>query len=505
MRYAGDHAAWHKHIHNVTLDPVQVLKCLEMDRHLNTIDFSCRRTGKTFIKELWCLKHLACNPGEQEGIVAPRMQQSLTNMGYHVDAIRRSPILLAYIATKNGRSQLRDGDYQLVNGSGASAYGIMGQIDGDSLTIASLEETDDMPYDRLTSRFLPMLGAARRAGLDREVMPKVRITGVFKGADVLSSLIDSGAYQVLPIVDVNLALELGLVNRAWADDMRTQNTEGEWIRQFLCRNMSSQNFIWESYILKAKAVGLQAGLDIAGPLPGHRYRKRGILSFGYDHTGHGESPTASKSALVVAEQIGAFVTFPFVRNWDPGTDDRVIERDLYALWDYFRPDVALGDAYGVGMLSGLNDRLYREGLISVDRATVGNGQSSASSWPEWAFAPIRFEGMTKHSMAAQLKMLFHNGYAAIPWWDSDQPGFDDWTLFVRQLANMKQVPTQASYSSFQMADTKLGDDYFDAAMAAVWAMYRLCEEHTSVILTRRSSREDLLGRDPGRTAWITQE
>ena len=49
-----------------------------------------------------------------------------------------------------------------MNGSKACAYGIMSQIDGDSLTRASLEETDDMPQDRLMSRFLPMLGAARR-------------------------------------------------------------------------------------------------------------------------------------------------------------------------------------------------------------------------------------------------------------------------------------------------------------------------------------------------------
>jgi hypothetical protein len=56
MRYADDHALWHKHIHNVELDPVQVLKCIEMDQHHSTIDVSCRRTGKTAVKELHALK-----------------------------------------------------------------------------------------------------------------------------------------------------------------------------------------------------------------------------------------------------------------------------------------------------------------------------------------------------------------------------------------------------------------------------------------------------------------
>ena len=131
MRYADDHTLWHKHIHGVTLDPAQILKCIEMDQHPNTVDYSCRRTGKTFIKELHCLKYLATHPAETEGIVAPREHQSLTNLSYHLDAIRRSPILSAWIATRNGRRMMKDGGYTFVNGSGAAAYGIMGQIDGD--------------------------------------------------------------------------------------------------------------------------------------------------------------------------------------------------------------------------------------------------------------------------------------------------------------------------------------------------------------------------------------
>ncbi|MCK9540375.1 hypothetical protein, partial [Dokdonella sp.] len=383
QRYAHDHALWHQHVHGVTLDPVQVLKCIEMDAHRNTIDYSCRRTGKTFVKELYCLKWLATHPMEDEGIVAPRMQQSLTNLGYHLDAIRRSEILQAFIATKGGRRQMKDSGYTFANGSSASAYGIMGQIDGDSLTIASLEETDDMPYDRLTSRFLPMLGSTRRPGIDHALKPQVRVTGVFKGADVLSSLAKSGDYHTVPTVDVYLGMELGTVSESWAMEMRTINSEGEWIRQFLCKNIQAQNWIWEKYVRRAMAVGLQAGLVPAGPLPGVRYKRRGLISFGYDHSGHGENPAASKSALVVCEQVGNFVTFPYVRTWPAGTDDRVVERDLYGAWDYFRPDYAMGDAYGLGMLTTLNDRLYADGLTTIDRRTVGDGQSTASTWGQW--------------------------------------------------------------------------------------------------------------------------
>ncbi|MEQ6290133.1 hypothetical protein ACFPAG_05845 [Vogesella sp. GCM10023246] len=54
------------------------------------------------------------------------------------------------------------------------------------------------------------------------------------------------------------------------------------------------------------------------------------------------------------------MTFPFVKDWPAGTDDAVVERDLLGLWEYFRPDYANGDAYGLGMLTlgDIQDVLY---------------------------------------------------------------------------------------------------------------------------------------------------
>lgn len=519
LRYKDDHALWHKHVHGVDLDPMQVLKCIEMDEHSNSIDFSCRRTGKTAVKEMHALKFNATTPHQEIGIVAPRLQQASSNMNYHTDAIRRSPILRGYLAWKSGREQLTDTRYQFVNQSKASAYGIMSQIDGDALSYASIEEIDDMPKDRLLSRFLPMLGSARRIGVSRDVSfkPQIRITGVFKGADTLGELIGSGQYHQLPIVNVYLGIEMGILNEAFMLEMRSQLPEGEYIRQFLCKNVSARNWLWEIYIRKAMMVGLKARLQIAEPMPGMRYQKRGIISFGYDHTGHGESLTASKSTLVVAEQLGNFTTFPFVKSWAAGTDDKVIELDLFGLWDYFRPDYAFGDAYGVGMLTSLNDRLFQRGLTEIDRRTIGDGDSKGSTWPGWAFSPIRFEGMTKHSMASALRATFHNGQAAIPFFDDGLEVLDgkekpnvvwiggptppaqgaDWPLFVRQLNNIRAEPTKSSYSSFKMANTKLGDDFFDATMAAVWALVvRGALDVPTIIGSRTQTREQLLGLPP---------
>ena len=525
MRYRNDHMLWHKHVHGVELDPVQVLKCMEMDAHPNTIDVSCRRTGKTACKEMHALKHNATTPAQELGIVAPRLQQAQANLDYHTDAIRRSPMLRAYIANKSGREQLSDTRYQFVNGSKASAYGIMSQIDGDAISYASIEEIDDMPADRLLSRFLPMLGGARRMGADKTVSfkPQIRITGVFKGADVLQQLISSRQYHLLPVINVHLGMEMGILNAAFMREMREQLPEGEFIRQFLCKNVSAQNHIWEKYIRKAMSTGMQARLHIAEPLPGVRYKKRGILSFGYDHSGHGESLNASKSALVVTEQIGNYVTFPFVKSWPAGTDDKVVELDLLGLWGYFRPDYAMGDAYGLGMLTSLNDRLFSRGLTEIDRRTVGDGQSVASTWSGWPFSPIRFEGMIKHGMATALRAAFHNGQAAIPWFDDSRDitdatepanvrvlagpigagmaGPPEWVSFARQLGNIKTVPTKTSYSSYKMVDPKLGDDLFDAACASVWALVtRGAEDVPTVVGYKTRSRDDLLGLSAMRPA-----
>jgi hypothetical protein len=195
------------------------------------VDFSCRRTGKTAVKEMHNLEELATEPHQECGIVAPRLQQSLNNLNYMLDAIKRSEILKAFILYEQGRPQLKDTSFQFVNKSKATAYGIMSQIDGDSITIADLEEVDDMPQERLFSRFLPMLGAARRLGVDmreRKFKPRVRVTGVFKGADTLQRLINTGEYHQLPCVDVHTATEMGLVDAGWAESMRIQLPPAEY-------------------------------------------------------------------------------------------------------------------------------------------------------------------------------------------------------------------------------------------------------------------------------------
>lgn len=497
-KYADDHGMWHKHVHGVDLDPVQILKMEEMDRHMNTVDVSCRRTRKTTTKELYNLKYLACNPDQELGVVAPRMQQAQVNMLYHTEAIDRSPILKAFIRYRNGRRQLSDTRYQFANKSLAQAYGIMSQIDGGDLTMASLEEVDDMPHKRLHANFLPMLGASERLGAAAGAVnkPQIRVTGVFKGADTLQSMVDNSEYHLLTTVDRYLAQRMGIAHSAVYDQMQAELTPDEYIRQVLCKNVSGRNLIWEIHVRRALQMGLRSKYEFAQPMPGCEYRKRGLLSFGYDAGGHGERPESSRHSLVVLEQVGAFIVVIFVKYWPAAADDEAVKKDLASFWRYFRPDEAIGDAYGVGMLTGLNDQLFKDDLTRIDRRAIGDGESSASTWRAWPFSPLRFDGMTKHQMARRSAQAFHGGNVVIPY-------FDDWQIetdelrdlrdLCRQLVNIREEKSRAPYSKYEMVNKKIGDDGFDAFIAGCWALdTRGAEEPEACVLTSSHSRQRLL-------------
>jgi len=232
-------------------------------------------------------------------------------------------------------------------------------------------------------------------------------------------------------------------------------------------------------------------------VPGMSYKKRGLIGFGYDHSGHGESAHASKYALVVTEQIGNYTCFIYAKTWPPGTDETFVKNDIRSLWRYFRPDYAMGDAFGIGLITQLNHELYGEGLIDTNPLAVGDGQSTQTNWSAWSFAPVRFEGMTKHVMAQCLRGLFNHRRAVLPYVDDDRPedpATADLLALVRQLSNIKAEETTKSYSSYKMVNAKFGDDLFDAAMASVWALASQGAAPTeTTIETITRSRNDLLG------------
>ena len=536
-RYADDHQRWHLHVHNVHLDPLQVLKCEEMDRYKSTIDFSSRRTRKTSVKELYMLKWNALHADQMLGIVAPRLQQSQTNLKYHTDSIARSEILKAFIARERGRQQLADTYYRFANRSGAIAYGIMSQVDGDDITGASLEEVDDMPSKRL-GNFMLMMAATERmgAGLGAVNDPQVRITGVYKGADTLTDMLKSGKYHALGCLrgddakaQIQQYIDLGYLDKSQVDIegydypvprgnalmgmkmdllqvdfielMFSQLSADEFARQLLCVNTASRNLIWDQWVQSAVQLGVKAGLDIHPPVPGKEYKKRGTLSFGYDASGHGETEESSRYSLVVCEELHGFIVPIWARTWEAGEDENVVRRDLLAFWRYYNPDFAIGDAYGIGMLTSLNDDLFDEGLTTISRQDINDGNSTASSWDKWPFAPIRFEGMQKHAMAQGVRAMFSSKRTALPYVDDadleiDEKDTDTAGLrhLKRQLTNIRKEENSKAYASYRMVKKGIGDDVFDALMAAVWALVtRGTSTVKTAITTHQKTREELMG------------
>lgn len=483
MRYADNHYLWHLHVHGVKLDPLQVLKCKEMDQHNYTVDTSCRRTGKTAVKALWELKFLACNPDQELGCVGPRLDQAKVNIGYMTDAINRSEILSNYVLYKNGRKQLSDEGFQFYNRSKAKAYGIMSQVDGGDLTIADLEEVDDMPKDRLYSNFLLMLGSSRRLGASEDARndPMIRVTGVFKGADTLESMMDSGQYHVLPLVNVHLGVQLGILQEEFAEKMREELPREEYIRQLLCKRIKGGGFIRKRLWRRAISRGLEAGLKPALMIPGARYPRRGPLTAGLDAGGHGLRPESSRWCLTIVEQLGAFFTPIYVKYWSPTYDEQLLQREIADILDYFRPDCALGDAFGVAVIGGVNDILYKRGVHDINRHTFG--ESSPNTWPKWWFSPIQYGGNNKHQMATALRNSIHTGRFAIPYMPEiekpedisvDDVDLQDWASLHAHVNNItaKALPGQ-TYLSYKMTNDKAGDDGFDSLMAAIWAQTRL--------------------------------
>lgn len=498
LRLKDDHALWHKHVHNVELDTMQVLKCMEMDEHPNTVDYSCRRTGKTAVKELYNLKQLATEADQELGIVAPRLAQSQVNLTYMLEAITRSELLKAFVGYDRGRRLMADTYFQFANRSRAQAFGIMANVDGGDMTMASLEEIDDMPADRLFSRFLLMMGANRRLGAAKTSRndPQIRITGVFKGADTLSDLVAGGHYHVLPTVDCYLGIELGVLNEQFIMQMQDQLSPDEYIRQLLCINVAARNVIWESWVRKAIQTGLKAGVEIAPPVPGETYKAVGPVLVGYDAGGHGEDPSASKHACVVIEVIGSFVVTRYARTWAPGADAREVKDGLMSIFRYFRPTKAIGDAYGIDVIAEVNDHCLMERITDIDRRGIGDGQSVASNWPHWYFSPMRYEGMVQHQMVRAARMLFNNGQAAMPYVD-DLPTSDDdvaaMQLLQKQIPNIVEEKTSKAYARYKMANRKIGDDLFDALMGAIWAFAnRIAESAPATILISKRSRDELL-------------
>src|SRR3546814_16456837 len=96
-----------------------------------------------------------------------------------------------------------------------------------------------------------------------------------------------------------------------------------------------------------------------------------------------------------------------------------------------------------------------------DRRSIGDGDSTATTWREWAFVPMRFEGTVRHQMAQSVRTSFQGRHAVLPYVDDKTQTENDplevtaMRMLKRQLPNIIAEATSKQYSSYKRADKKI--------------------------------------------------
>lgn len=471
MRFKGNNALWLKHILDIVPDEIQDGKMALMDEHLNTVDYSARRTRKTSAKELHNLIRTATESGHALNIIAPKHDQAKNSFGYIEEAVRRSPILNAFIRWKDGKKQLSTTGLEFVNGSKIHTYGITSNLDGIDSTIADVEEVDDLDEDRLRDRFLlTRLGTETLFNQGDKREKSVRITGVFKGAGLIDKFIDDKSYYTLPAIDVWTGVAMGIINQeAVETDMDGMNDD-QISRSLLCIRTSNKNFFHEKYVHRMMVRGNMKNLKIVEPVPGEIYEPRSpdsAIGIGYDAGGHGESDHPSRHACTVHEYHQGVSHYLYGREWDATADKSQVIADMVDIWAYFRPNekLAYGDAYGVATISDICDALWDLRLVKINRRDFPG--SSASTWEKWPFKPVRMEGFLKHAAFTYAQQEIHGGRVFAPLVDEDNrkdPEYATLERYTEQLKNIKSVTVKKIYNSYQMIKKAIGDDFVDASV-----------------------------------------
>ncbi|HKJ94330.1 MAG TPA: hypothetical protein VKA32_01720, partial [Gammaproteobacteria bacterium] len=99
--------------------------------------------------------------------------------------------------------------------------------------------------------------------------------------------------------------------------------------------------------------------------------------------------------------------------------------------------------------------------------------------------------------AMALREVYHSEKIVVPYIDDQDMSPDaelaDLRLLTRQLTNVRAEKTKTSYASYKQANPKVGDDLFDAHMAAYWALLTQGVVQPATVLVGKRSRAQMLG------------
>lgn len=461
QKFKDDNILWCKHVCNVELRPFQALWMDQMDRFSMTLTVAPPRVGKTYGVELHGLKATAVNSYEDYRVFAPTEKQATDALKYHIDAILASPILSAYVETRLGRKQLRGTGYAFQNGSNAEIFGQTTKLDGVNATIIRGEEFDDMDMDLWRDRILARGMAKNRNGLPT----RVRVTGVIQGRENLYNLEQDPSFHATSKIDIYDAIALDVIDKDFVKMQREGLTDDQWLRIALVKYVESRNFFWSKYIRQMQKSGSKMALVPVVPSPGGKYQTTGTVAFGLDMGAQGDSKHASKYSLQVVERIGVYKRWLYGEEFEPTINPALLRKRIVALWDFFGPVGAYGDAFDANLIAQINDDLYDEGLIGYNRQKL-HAENKRENWAHWTVKPMRFEGSAKHLMFKGLQDAIHQELFYSPMVVPGDPDYEVLAKLVRQLENIRAVKGGAAYLSYEMIKKSVGDDNVDAVAMA---------------------------------------
>lgn len=502
-KFKDNNVLWFKNICNIDLRVFQAIWMEQMDRHSHTSVVAAPRVGKTYGVEMHGLKTCAINPFEDYRIFAPAEHQAKRALKYQIDAILGSPVLSAYVERRLGRTQLKETGYTFQNQSNTEYFGQNANIDSVNATILRGEEFDDIDMDIWKERILTRGMAENKNGLPT----RIRITGVIQGKENLYSIELDKSFEKLQKIDVYLGLTLGILDKKIIASLREQYTDDQWLRIALVEYAESRNFFWSKHLRAIQKLGQKVGALPVVPSFGGRYESHGTVAFGLDMGAQGGSATSSKYSLHVMERIGGMKRWLYGEEFEPTIDPKQLRQRIVAIWDYFRPDGGLADAFDSNLVAQINDDLYSEGLISYNRQRE-HAENKVENWKHWTLQPFRFQGSVKHTMFKGLQNAIHQRMMIFPMvmkggteqWEAD-PKYAVLEKTLRQLENIRAVKGGASYLNYEMIKKSVGDDNVDTlALANAY----LDEGHDNTIIVEGyGSGEKMIGHNAGAGDFLT--
>lgn len=468
MRYAsnqgGSTALWLKDKTGWDLDPHQLIYVDEIKANNNCLAIAPPRAGKTVAMEAVDMEEMFTVPRSDLMMFAPKQDQANNALKYHLDWIEPSEILNSFIAFRRGKKQLAETKYELWNGSRAKTFGLKSNFDSENATIIRGEEYDDINSARWVNRVIGRGGRKNVSGIPT----KFRLSGTIQeGQGNIFQTENSGNYKVLTKFDVYYCLAAGIYDKHTIDLARKEMTDDEWLRIYCLIYTEAKNFIWEFYLRECLKCAMEIGWEGIEYNNTGSYMPRGVVYAGFDMGHSGQKKQHSVYRMDIIEVLGDTVLWLNAREWESTTDPSLIRRDVVDYWRYYGVTSGYGDALKANDIAEINDALYDNGLISIDRSK--NPENKPSDWNKWSFAPVWNTGKFKHLAGSITKGKIENRKFVIPYFDrKDDREIAKMALRLRRsLLNVRIVTNNSSYPTLEAIKPEIGDDPFDSINMAM--------------------------------------